>query len=204
MMSCFIRLATEADAPAVAAIYAPAVTASAASFELEPPDAGEMARRMAGTQRRTPWLVCERAGAVVGYAYAGRHRDRPAYRWSVEVSAYVDPGARGIAVGRALYTSLFAVLRLQGFRSAFAGITLPNPPSQALHRAVGFERVGVFPRIGYKHGAWHDVEWLALALLPHAAEPPEPVALPEVSDGTALSQALASGVTLITAGPVQP
>jgi L-amino acid N-acyltransferase YncA len=203
-MSCFIRLATEADAAAIAAIYAPAVTASAASFELEPPDAGEMARRMAGTQRRTPWLVCERAGAVVGYAYAGQHRDRPAYRWSVEVSAYVGPDARGIGIGRALYSSLFAVLRLQQFRNAFAGITLPNPPSRALHRALGFERVGVFPRIGYKHGAWHDVEWLALALLPHVAEPPEPVALPAVGDATALRQALASGTALITAGPVHP
>ncbi|HSJ08096.1 MAG TPA: arsinothricin resistance N-acetyltransferase ArsN1 family B [Longimicrobiales bacterium] len=201
-MSCVIRLASDADAPAVAAIYAPAVTASAASFELEPPDADEMARRMAETQRRTPWLVCERDGRVAGYAYAGRHRDRPAYRWSVEVSAYVSPDARRTGLGRALYTSLFAVLRLQGFRSAFAGITLPNHPSQALHRAVGFERVGVFPRIGYKHGAWHDVEWLCLALLPHVAEPPEPVALPDVSDARALSRALSSGAA--PAGPVHP
>jgi L-amino acid N-acyltransferase YncA len=120
-MSATIRLATIADGPALAAIYAPAVLAHATSFELEAPDGAEMARRVETLTTRTPWLVCEFRSAVVGYAYASPHRDRWAYQWSVEVSAYVGAAAQRSGVARALYTSLFAVLVMQGFRNAYAG-----------------------------------------------------------------------------------
>jgi L-amino acid N-acyltransferase YncA len=189
-----IELVTRAHHAALAEIYWPAVADSSASFELEPPDAAEMGRRAAAVLERTPWIVCQQADLTLGFAYASRHRDRPAYQWSVEVSAYVRPDVQRAGVGRALYTSLFAILELQGFRSAFAGITLPNDASVGLHRALGFTRVGIFRRIGYKNGAWHNVAWLERAIAPHVMEPPLPTPLPELLGTTELAAALASGV----------
>ncbi len=145
----YVRLATPADAAAVAAIYAPVVRDTAISFEAEPPDAAEFVRRMEATLPARPWLVAEDGGRVVGYAYAGPHRARAAYGWSVEPSVYVDAGARGRGVGRALYGALLAVLRAQGFANAYAGVTLPNEASVGLHRAFGFEDVAVYRRVGY-------------------------------------------------------
>ena len=124
-----IRLAEEKDAAAIAAIYAPNITEGVASFELVPPDAQEMARRMAGILPAYPWLVCEHGGRVAGYVYASQHMARAAYQWSANVSAYIDAGFHRRGIGRALYTSLFALLRLQGFYNAYGGITLPNAGS---------------------------------------------------------------------------
>ena len=189
-----IRLATPADASALAAIYAPAVRERATSFELEPPDAAEMAQRVARLAARTPWLACEHRGAVVGYAYASPHRDRAAYQWSVEVSAYVRPDAHRAGVARALYTALFGVLTRQGFRNAYAGITLPNDASVALHRALGFTDVGVYRGVGYKLGAWHDVAWLERALAPRTADAAPPVPLGELRAVPELDALLALGL----------
>ncbi len=196
-VSARIRLAAAADGAALAAIYAPAVDGRATSFELTPPDADEMARRIERLTARTPWLVLERDARVLGYAYASPHRDRPAYQWSVEVSAYVHADAHRAGVGRALYTSLFAVLALQGFRNAYAGITLPNDASEGMHRALGFAPVGVFRGVGYKLGAWHDVVWLARTIAPHDAEPAPPVPLPELRDAPALRAALDAGLSCL-------
>jgi L-amino acid N-acyltransferase YncA len=196
-MAARIRLATPADAAEIAGIYRPAVTESVISFELEPPGPAEMARRVARILERTPWLVCEVDGAVLGYAYAGPHRDRPAYQWSVEVSAYVSGDARRMGVARALYASLFAVLAMQGYRNAYAGITLPNVASVALHTAVGFTPVGVFAGVGFKHGAWHDVGWFERPLAPRIASPPTPMPLREISADHALHSAFTSGESLV-------
>jgi phosphinothricin acetyltransferase len=192
-MSVTIRLATTQDADAIAAIYRPAVVDTAISFELEPPDAAEMASRVSATQAGRPWIVCEAPHGVVGYAYASRHRERAAYQWSVEVSAYVRPDVRRAGVASALYTSLFAVLVLQGFRNAYAGITLPNPASVRLHEALGFTSIGVFRGIGYKLGAWHDVAWLERELAPHVAAPRPPTLLPDLVGSAALDAALRTG-----------
>jgi phosphinothricin acetyltransferase len=194
-----IRLATPDDAAEVAAIYAPAVTERATSFELEAPDAAEMARRIERTLGRTPWLVCARAGVVLGYAYASAHRERAAYRWSVDVSAYVRADARRGGVGRGLYASLFAVLARQGFRNAYAGVTLPNDASVGLHRAVGFTPVGVYRGVGYKLGAWHDVAWFEREIAPRVSDPPEPAPLPDV-DASVRAEALAAGLPLLRLG----
>jgi phosphinothricin acetyltransferase len=169
-----LRLARPDDGPALADIYRPAVTDSATSFELEPPDGAEMGRRVARVLERAPWLVLDDDGRVLGYAYAGPHRDRPAYRWSVEVSAYVRADARGRGVGRRLYAALCALLAAQGYRNAYAGVTLPNPASEALHRAAGFTPVGVYRGVGFKHGRWHDVAWFERALGARDAAPAEP------------------------------
>jgi L-amino acid N-acyltransferase YncA len=154
-----IRDATEHDAAACAAIYAPYVTDTAITFEYEPPTEAEMARRIAAAQRAHAWLVLEDDGRVVGYAYAGPYKERAAYRWSCEVSVYLEMGRRRSGAGRALYEALFARLAERGFRTLVAGMTLPNDASEGLHRALGFEPIGIFRRIGWKHGQWRDVAW---------------------------------------------
>src|SRR5262245_28006350 len=130
-----LRLAMASDAGQIQAIYAPIVRETAISFELEPPSVDEMQRRIAHTLDRFPWLVCEREGTILGYAYAGEHRARPAYQWSVDVSVYVHDRVRRAGVGKALYACLFPILSWQGFCTAHAGIALPNPGSVGLHEA---------------------------------------------------------------------
>lgn len=160
------------DAPAVAAIYAPHVTDGVASFELTPPDAAEMAGRIDATTVIYPWLVCDAPGAgVVGYVYAAAFNPRAAYRWSTAVTVYVDVRFHRAGIGRALYTSLFAVLRLQGFCNAYGGITLPNDGSVGLHEALGFRRVALYREVGYKFGRWWDVGWWETELRPKPAAP---------------------------------
>ncbi len=165
------------DAATCVAIYAPFVEAGATSFEEDPPDATSFAERIRQIQATYPWLVAEREGAVVGYAYACPHRARPAYRWAVETSVYVAAAAQRSGHGRALYAELTDRLRHQRFQVACAGITLPNPASVALHEAVGFVPVGTYRRIGWKDGAWRDVAWWQLELQPAGDEVPvEPLA----------------------------
>lgn len=192
-----IRMATPQDGPGLAAIYDPIVAGTCISFEVDPPGPEEMARRVEAAHDVTPWLVLEDGRGVAGYAYASRHRERAAYRWSVDVSVYVREDRRRGGVGRALYTSLLAVLRLQGFRAAHAGVTLPNPGSVALHEAVGFRPVGVYRKVGFKAGAWHDVGWWQLELLPREGEPPPPRPLAAVLADPGYPAALAAGLRLL-------
>lgn len=161
------------DAGACAAIYAPHVEGSAVSFEERAPDAAEMAARIQRYGSSHVWLVAEREGQVVGYAYATAFNERPAYRWSASVSVYVADEARGDGVGRALYEALFERLRECGFRMACAGITLPNEASVGLHESLGFEQIGVNRSIGWKQGAWHDVGWFQRELSPAGQGPPQ-------------------------------
>jgi L-amino acid N-acyltransferase YncA len=169
-VSVRVRQATPGDAVACAAIYAPYVTDTAISFETEPPSADEMAARIAGA---IEWLVLE-DDRVAGYAYASPFHARAAYRWACEVSVYLEKGRRRTGAGRALYEPLLATLTERGFRVAVAGMTLPNPASEGLHRALGFEPVGTYRRIGYKFGAWHDVAWTQRMLATGDGPPPEP------------------------------
>jgi L-amino acid N-acyltransferase YncA len=182
-MSMIIRVADLDDAQQVREIYAPFCTATPVSFETEVPSVEEMRRRIAATLEFFPWLVAEDAGRVLGYAYASRHRERAAYRWSADVSVYVREGERGKGIGRALYTALFAILRLQGIFNVLAGITLPNNASVALHEAMGMRLLGVYESIGYKCGAWHDVGWWQFSLGPHDGPPEEPVGFPAIREG---------------------
>jgi L-amino acid N-acyltransferase YncA len=168
------------DAAAVATIYRPAVESTIASFEEPAPDAGVMAARMRSTLERYPWLVATDGETIVGYAYAAPHAERAGYRWSVNVSAYVDPAFHGRGIGRRLYDELLPTLRRQRFVNVYAGIALPNPASVALHEAVGMRRIGVYERVGFKFGAWHDVAWYGLRLADPPGAPPEPIPYPEL------------------------
>ena len=170
-----IRTATPDDAEAIAAIYAPIVSDTSISFELEPPTADGMRSRVVSTLKLLPWLVSEDvSGAVSGYVYASRHRERAAYQWSVDVTAYVRADCRGQGIGKALYALLFEELVALGYCQAFAGIALPNDASVALHESAGFRPVGVYRCVGYKHGAWRDVGWWQRELQPPADQPAAP------------------------------
>jgi len=170
-----LRLAERADAAGVQAIYAPIVRDSAISFEIDPPSIEEMSRRVVSISERWPWLVCSDDGEILGYVYGSRHRERGAYRWSVDVTAYVHARARRSGIGRALHSTLLALLRLQGYHRAHAAITLPNAGSVGLHESLGFTPIGVYPAVGYKFAEWHDVGWWQCALRPSVRNPAEPM-----------------------------
>lgn len=197
-MAALIRLATDHDAKQIHAIYAPIVTQTSFSFELTPPTVSELRQRISKTLERMPWLSCERDGVVAGYAYATPHRVREAYQWSVEVSVYVHEQHRQRGVARALYTSLFELLRLQGYYNVFAGITLPNQSGARLHLSFGFQPVGVYRAVAYKRGAWHDAEWYQLKLQEHATTPAVPVVMPRIAATPALAAALGAGTALLS------
>lgn len=154
-----VRPASPDDAPALLAIYRPLVERSAISFEQRAPDEDEFARRVDAARATHAWLVAVVDGAVAGYAYGAPHRARSAYRYSVEVSAYVHPDRRRQGIGGRLYAALLPRLAERGCFHAYAGIALPNPASERLHQKTGFARIGVFPNVGYKFGRWHDVAW---------------------------------------------
>jgi phosphinothricin acetyltransferase len=154
-----IRNAAAADAAACAAIYAPFVRDTWISFELEAPDAAEMARRIADYGASHAWLVAEEGGRIAGYAYGSPHRTRAAYQTSCDVAVYVDPQFARQGIGRGLYDALLPRLAQRGCHAAFAGIALPNDPSEALHRAAGFTPLGIYRQVGWKLGGWRDVGW---------------------------------------------
>lgn len=154
-----IRTATAADAAVLRELYRPYVETTAISFELEVPSIEEFQRRISVAVEGWSWLVAEVDGRQVGYAYASAHRARAAYRTSVETSAYVHEDYQRQGIGRTLYTQLLNELNERGFASAFAAITLPNEASVSFHKTMGFEPIGVFPRVGRKFEAWHDVAW---------------------------------------------
>jgi phosphinothricin acetyltransferase len=168
-----VRDAGPADAAACAEIYAPYVRETAISFELEPPGEQEMAGRIAASAAAHAWVVLEQDGRVVGYAYGKELNSRRAYRFSCEVSVYVEPGRRRSGAGRSLYEALFERLRARGFRIAVAGMTVPNDASEGLHLALGFRLVGTYAHIGYKLGRWHDVAWYQLELADPGTPPAE-------------------------------
>jgi L-amino acid N-acyltransferase YncA len=171
-----LRAATPDDSAAIAGIYAPFVTGSAVSFETEPPDEAAMRTRMESGGGLYPWLVAEESGALLGYAYAARFRDRAAYRFTVETSVYLRPDASGRGLGRRLYEPLLAILEGQGFTQAIAAITLPNEASVRLHERLGFERAGTYRQVGWKFGAWHDVGLWQKGLAAAGTPPAEPIA----------------------------
>lgn len=163
-MTLEIRLARAEDAPAVRAIYAPHVEASHTSFEEEVPSEEAFKERIVSGEGAHPWVVAVVDSIIAGYAYASPQRTRAAYRWNVEVSVYVGEAWRRRGLGAALYGWLFDLLRRQGYCNAYAGIALPNDASVKLHESLGFKRIGIYERVGFKSGSWWDVGWFCLVL----------------------------------------
>ena len=146
------------------AIYRPYVENTVISFEQEVPSLEDYAERVRKYAGGWAAVVADDAGDVVGYAYGSPHRERAAYKWSVETTVYVAPGAQRRGIGRSLYVALLPMLASAGYCNAYAGVALPNAASIALHQAVGFQPIGTFPRVGHKFGQWRDVAWFHLAL----------------------------------------
>lgn len=165
-----IRSVTEGDAGAIHAIYTPIVRETIVSLETQPPSVMEIQERIANSHE---WLVYEREGRVVGYAYAAPFHERAGYKWSVEVSIYLGADARGSGVGKELLSALLERLKVRGFVNAFAGIALPNPASVRLFESSGFEAVARHRQVGFKLGGWHDVGWWQLQLNLPTNPPPE-------------------------------
>jgi L-amino acid N-acyltransferase YncA len=175
--SGLVRPASPEDANACLAIYRPYVEDTAITFETEVPTPTEMAGRIAAARKHHEWLVLEHHGKVIGYAYAHAFNPRAAYQWSTETSIYIGMDHRHTGGGRKLYTQLLQRLTDRGHRRAFAGITQPNAASNAFHRSFGFEQVGLYRRVGWKHGRWHDVAWTQLDLFGSTDDndPPNPI-----------------------------
>jgi L-amino acid N-acyltransferase YncA len=169
-----VRPATQADIPAITRIYAHSVSTGTASFELEAPSEAEMARRMQVLRDGGyPYIVAETGGVMAGYAYAGSYRPRPAYRFSVEDSIYIDPIAQRRGVGRVLLEHLIEECERRGFRQMIAVIgDSAQTPSIELHRALGFRMIGTFENCGYKFGRWLDSVFMQRTLGPGATTKP--------------------------------
>ena len=172
-----IRDATEDDLGPIARLYGHETLNGTATFELEPPTRDEMARRFATVQRHgLPWLVAEVDGAFAGYAYASPFRPRPAYRYGVEGSIYVEPAARGHGIGRALLEALVGRVRAMGLRHIIGAISDSDSSaaSIALHRALGFRDAGVYRQVGWKFDRWLDVTLMQMDLNPEGGPPAAP------------------------------
>jgi L-amino acid N-acyltransferase YncA len=172
-----VRSASRQDAAACVAIYRPYVQHTAISWEIEVPTVGEMATRIAAARDTHEWLVLERDGQIIGFAYGHALHRLPAFQWSAETGIYVEIGQHRAGAGRMLYTQLLRRLTERGYRRAFAGITQPNEASIGFHRSFGFQDAGLYRRVEWKHGSWHDVAWMQLELLGTADpdRPPSPI-----------------------------
>lgn len=191
-----IRIASDADASSILDIYAPYIRDTSFTFETEIPTLDSFKERINSYLQNWPWLVCEINGMIAGYAYAGRHRERIAYQWSVESSVYVHDDHQREGVGRALYTALIEILKLQGYRNLYAVINLPNDKSVAFHEKLGFEYFATYKNVGYKLGRWKNVGWWELQLNEYSPEPLPPIKFSEMNRNK-IDEILQSGSKLI-------
>ena len=170
-----IRVATPADAAAMLQIYAPYIENTSFTFEIDVPSEESFAERIYNYLHTYPWLVCEMEDVIAGYAYGSKHRERIAYQWSVECSAYIHDDFQRTGVGTALYSALIEILKLQQFRNLYAVINLPNERSVAFHEKMGFEHFATYKNVGYKLGKWKNVGWWQLQLNEYSLEPAPPM-----------------------------
>ena len=196
-MNAVIRLASPADAAAIHQIYGPIVRDTHISFEQSAPTAGQIAARVKTTLAQYPWLVCELDGRFAGYAYASAFRSRAAYQWTAETTVYVHADFQRRGVSRALYSSLLALLREQGYCQAVGVIALPNEGSIRAHEALGFRKIGVFENVGYKAGAWRASGWWQLELSRPSANPQPPRPLPTLRTASDFDSLLQAGLPIL-------
>ena len=196
-MNALIRLAAPVDAAAIQQVYAPIVRETHISFELSVPDVADIAARISQTLAQYPWLVCEIDARLAGYAYASAFRARQAYQWTTETTVYVHPDFQRRGVSRALYHSLVAILRAQGYCNAVGVIALPNEGSIRAHEAAGFRKIGVFENVGFKAGHWRHTGWWQLELRPMPESPPPPRPIGELAQAPCFPELLQSGIHLL-------
>jgi len=166
-------------------------------MEYKEPSLRSLKKRVVEALDLWPWLVFRVNEVLAGYAYAGAHRQRPGYKWCTELSVYVDSGHHKKGIATALYTSLIAILNIQGYRNAYAGITLPNPTSVSFHQSMGFKHIGTYQKVGYKHGKWHDVGWWALTIQDHPVDPELPSPISKLKDTQIFNEAINAGLHLV-------
>ncbi len=197
-MSAVIRLAAPSDAADIQKIYGPIVRETHISFEVSLPDLDEIAARIDKALTRYPWIVCEIDGQMVGYAYASAFRARYAYQWTTETTVYVHPDFRRRGVSRALYQSLIAILREQGYCNAIGVIALPNEGSIRAHEAIGFRKIGVLENVGFKAGDWRDTGWWQLELRPMPESPRPPRTIGDLTNEPRFASLLDAGLPFVT------
>lgn len=176
-----IRFACAADTAAILKIYAGYIE-TPVTFECVLPTETEFSKRMADISTFYPCLVSEVNGKVVGYAYAHRHMERQAYQWNAELSVYLDPSYTSKGLGKKLYVILMELLKCQGIRTVYAGVTVPNEKSESLHKTMGFEVVGTYRHAGFKNGNWHDVTWFEKAIAPYDPFPESVVSINSIPE----------------------
>jgi L-amino acid N-acyltransferase YncA len=175
-----VRVANASDARQILEIYTPYILGSAFTFETEVPSEAEFKERMHKYLHARPWLVCTLDGSVISYVYASGHRERVAYQWCCESSVYTKKDFQGMGIGQELYKVLFLILKMQGYRNIYAGITLPNEPSIKLHEKCGFTHFATYDNIGYKLGEWKNVGWWKLSVNHYDRKPSPPIAFGEM------------------------
>ena len=175
-----IRIAKSENAAGMLEIYKPYILSSAYTFESAVPNIKEFEARIEKYLEKYPCLISFTDGDIAGYAYASSHRERDAYQWTCECSVYVHDRFKGQGVGTQLYKILFEILKFQGFRNVYAGITIPNEASEKMHAKCGFELFAVYENIGYKLGSWHNVGWWKVQLNGYDLLPPPPKRFSEI------------------------
>lgn len=175
-----IRIAGPNDAFDILEIYSPYILNTAITFETEVPSLENFEQRIVTYQEHWPWLVYEADGHIAAYTYAGKHRERPAYEWCVESSVYVHDNFQQRGIAKMLYDALFALLKYQGCRNVYAGITLPNDKSVAFHKKFGFRWLADYKNVGYKSDRWNTVSWFHLQVNEYVEDPVAPMKFPAV------------------------
>ncbi len=185
-----IRPATVEDAADILSIYANYIRETTVTFETEVPSVEEFGERIEKVLLSYPWLVCEVNGVVAGYAYASKHGERAAYKWSVDLSIYISKKYQRRNIATALYKALIVLLQRQGYVMGYAGVSVPNLKSEEFHKRFGFQEVGTFENAGYKLGEWRGVKWFAIQLSECLKDPQLPMMLQEAVDDNALKEVL--------------
>lgn len=175
-----IRFAALEDAERILEIYAPYILNTAVSFEYEVPSLDEFRERMARIMKTHPYLVCERKGQIIGYAYASSYLTRKAFGWDAEVSIYLDQEERGKGIGRLLYEPLLAILKEMGVVNVYALIVHPHELSERFHRKMGFQKEAIFEKTGYKMGKWQDLIYMKKQENPYTCPPQKGKPYPEI------------------------
>ena len=179
-----IRLAKPTDSAAMLDIYSPYIENTSLTFETITPSIPDFTQRIENYLQLTPWLVADKDGKVAGFAYASKYRDRTAYQWSIECSIYVHDDFLHTGIGTELYSTLFRILKHQGFTTVYAVINLPNEPSVEFHEKMSFRHFATFEKVGFKLGQWKNVGWWQLQLNEYENEPYAPIHLKDLPPET--------------------